>query len=311
MALTLRVLGFLVLLEYAHCRETPTSGVQSVPQGHLEHIYYNCEPHLRRRPMTAKVTRVLLPPPVPDNETYLFHHWLEYGRRYEAHLPHPNGQSLKLLELGVQAGGSVNVWKQYYGSSLTYVGVDVNPGCKRSQKVSDRRYIEIGSQLDPEFLLSVCTKHGPFDIIIDDGAHSAQAIHGSLAALVPDRRCSKEGTWYVIEDTHTMARCAMKNIHGKDCDKFTDIANVAMYAFAGLHRHFMKDPRAKNLANQRVSMRASELPRWTRHVAEMHGYATVHVPPSHATTDRQMSPGGPLLSPRDAATTPCSSCAWA
>jgi hypothetical protein len=31
--------------------------------------------------------------------------------------------------------------------------------------------IEIGDQADPMFLLDVAAKHGPFDVIVDDGGH--------------------------------------------------------------------------------------------------------------------------------------------
>ena len=73
-----------------------------------------------------------------------------------------------MLEVGVQSGGSARLWKQWYGSQLTYVGVDIDARCKRTEKLAERIFVEIGSQLDPAFLRSVCAKHGPFDIVIDD-----------------------------------------------------------------------------------------------------------------------------------------------
>ena len=44
--------------------------------------------------------------------------WLEYAEPYQMHFPKPGGAPLRLLEIGVQSGGSAIAWQQYYGSSL-------------------------------------------------------------------------------------------------------------------------------------------------------------------------------------------------
>ena len=84
------------------------------------------------------------------------------------------------------------------------VGVDVDERCARFARPAEGLHIAIGSQLNASFLLSVCAAHGPFDVIIDDAAHMAAHIRGSLAILFPADACMTNRSVYVVEDMHTM-----------------------------------------------------------------------------------------------------------
>ncbi len=141
--------------------------------------------------------------------------WLQYADAYEKHLPkpifHPENskkerKEIRLLEIGVQSGGSLIGWKRYYGDNSTIVGIDIDPRCARSTMPWENIFVEIGSQLDKYFLWSVCRKYGPFNVIIDDGGHSAKMIITSIRAMFPNETCisSLEGdSIYAIEDLHT------------------------------------------------------------------------------------------------------------
>ena len=113
---------------------------------------------------------------------------MHYADRYEQHLP-PPGRDVKLLEIGVQSGGSARTWKQYYGAHLYYVGVDINPRTVRSRSKDESIYVEIGSQANASLLLDVCRRHGPFDVVIDDGGHTSKLITASLKAIFPRDEC--------------------------------------------------------------------------------------------------------------------------
>jgi hypothetical protein len=110
-----------------------------------------------------------------------------YADTYQRFLPKPqtNGPELRMLEIGIQSGGSARTWKQFYDEQLYYVGIDVNPLSRRTDNHSESIYVEIGSQSDYDFLRSVCVKHGPFDVIIDDGGHTAPLMRASIEALFP------------------------------------------------------------------------------------------------------------------------------
>ena len=173
------------------------------------------------------------------DEAPLLDHWVEYAEHYELHLPKPDGVTpIKMMEIGVQSGGSARVWKQYYGEPLTYVGVDIEPKCKRSESIEENIFVEIGSQLDTAFLSSVCAKHGPFDVVIDDGGHSAWMMQTTLAFMWNHSdACLSENATYVIEDMHAMALCAS----GGYCDTASDITSVIGNAFHGMHAHWYAD----------------------------------------------------------------------
>ena len=64
---------------------------------------------------------------------------LETADAYERHLPKPaSSLQLRMLEMGVQSGGSVRTWRKYYGNGLHYVGVDLNAGCRRSERAEEK-----------------------------------------------------------------------------------------------------------------------------------------------------------------------------
>ena len=88
-----------------------------------------------------------------------------------------------MLEIGVQSGGSTRVWKKYFGPLLKYVGLDINPNCKKYEKVDEGIQIVTGSQTDLDLLKTICEKHGPFDFVVDDGGHGTNHIMASLSVM--------------------------------------------------------------------------------------------------------------------------------
>jgi len=105
-----------------------------------------------------------------------------------------------MLEIGVQNGGSIEIWSMYFGNLLRYTGVDLNPKCLQFNDPSRHIKISIGNQMNETFLEELCTRFGPFDLIVDDGAHTAQTIMTSLLSLW---KCMKHHGVYAIEDLHT------------------------------------------------------------------------------------------------------------
>jgi len=169
------------------------------------------------------------------NEQYLFDHWLGYADHYEAHLPRPTSkkkQPIRMLEIGVQSGGSVRLWKKCYGEQLHFTGLDIDNRCKRMKNKKENIHIVIGSQTNTSFLSQVCEKYGPFDIVIDDGGHTAHMIRTTMAAMLPSEACMREKSVYVVEDTHTMSKC---NDEKSYCGDPTDISSIPCDAFLQQH----------------------------------------------------------------------------
>lgn len=130
-----------------------------------------------------------------DGHAMKWHHYFSVYERYFA--PWRN-RPLRFLEIGVFRGGSLRMWRNYFGPQATIFGIDIDPACAEF----DGRHgqVRIGSQDDPEFLARVVDEMGGVDVILDDGSHHMDHIAASMKALFP--RLS-EGGLYMIEDLHT------------------------------------------------------------------------------------------------------------
>lgn len=51
-----------------------------------------------------------------------------------------------MLEIGVQSGGSIKVWKSFFNNKNEYTGIDINPNCQQFQNLTNKVKIAIGSQ---------------------------------------------------------------------------------------------------------------------------------------------------------------------
>ncbi|HEX8241599.1 MAG TPA: class I SAM-dependent methyltransferase [Allosphingosinicella sp.] len=126
------------------------------------------------------------------------HKWTHYFQHYERHFAPYRGTPVKMLEIGVFRGGSLELWRKYFGPEAVLYGVDIEPGC--ADLVSPPNQVRIGSQDDPAFLRSVVAEMGGLDIVLDDGSHIGRHQTASFAALFPLLR---DGGLYVIEDLHS------------------------------------------------------------------------------------------------------------
>ena len=126
------------------------------------------------------------------------HKWLHYLEIYECHFRMYHNTPVKMLEIGVSQGGSLEIWRKYFGADATIFGIDIRPEC--ASRVTPPNQVRIGSQDDPQFLHSVIDEMGMPDIILDDGSHLGRHQRVSFDTLFP---LLKEGGLYVIEDLHT------------------------------------------------------------------------------------------------------------
>ena len=108
-------------------------------------------------------------------------------------------EHVNFLEIGVQNGGSAQMWKSYFhGSTFKYTGIDIDPRCKQLEK--DGFEVVIGDQGDTDFLEEFVRKNTFYDIILDDGGHTMDQQINSFIALFS--RLNNGGI-YIVEDTHT------------------------------------------------------------------------------------------------------------
>jgi hypothetical protein len=128
----------------------------------------------------------------------LVHKWHHYLPLYERYFGPWRGRSLRFLEIGVSKGGSLAMWRDWFGPDATIYGIDINPACAALD--GQAAQVRIGSQADPAFLEKVVTEMGGVDLVLDDGSHQMEHVRASFEALFP--RLTVGGV-YMIEDLHT------------------------------------------------------------------------------------------------------------
>lgn len=146
--------------------------------------------------------------------------WTHYFPVYEKHFGNLRNKPLKILEIGVLNGGSLEMWREYFDQDAVIVGIDINPNCKQHEQTDKKIHVRIGDQSDENFLQSLLDEFGQFDLVIDDGSHHVQHVKKTFDYLYP--RISPEGI-YFIEDTHA----AYWSSHGGSLSAPDSINNVA------------------------------------------------------------------------------------
>ena len=122
--------------------------------------------------------------------------WDHYIDIYAKRLAGGQQRPLKILEIGVQGGGSLKMWRRYFGDQAKIIGLDIDERCRKL--ATEGFEIVIGSQADEALLDHLIAQYGPFDVVIDDGSHVGSDQITSFKKLIPHTRYL-----YFVEDTHT------------------------------------------------------------------------------------------------------------
>jgi hypothetical protein len=120
-----------------------------------------------------------------------------YFQVYEDLLSGYVGKKITFVEVGVLHGGSLFMWREYFGDQARIIGVDLNPNAKQLEKHGFE--IFIGSQSSNVFWENFYSKIGKVDILIDDGGHDNDQQIITLNKTIPN---IKDGGILLVEDTH-------------------------------------------------------------------------------------------------------------
>jgi hypothetical protein len=123
--------------------------------------------------------------------------WNHYFDIYHKHFSHLRGGDVRVLEIGIYSGGSLGMWKDYFGPRCQVYGVDIEPACKAYE--SDSIKVFIGDQADRNFWKGFKQEVDAVDIVIDDGGHLAEQQIVTFEELLPHIR--PRGV-YLCEDLH-------------------------------------------------------------------------------------------------------------
>ena len=120
-----------------------------------------------------------------------------YFQVYEEIFSKYVGKEITFVEVGVLHGGSLFMWREYFGEKARIIGIDLHPAAKGLEKHGFEIYI--GSQSDINFWKNFFTKIGKIDILLDDGGHGNVQQIVTLSEAI--HNTNDDGT-IVIEDTH-------------------------------------------------------------------------------------------------------------
>lgn len=125
--------------------------------------------------------------------------WSSYLPEYDRLFAPYRDRPVRLLEIGVQNGGSLEIWSRYFANAKKIIGCDVDQACANLRYDDSRISVIIGDANSDEVLASVAREASALDIIIDDGSHRSGDVVKSFSHYFP---LLTNGGLYVIEDLH-------------------------------------------------------------------------------------------------------------
>lgn len=123
--------------------------------------------------------------------------WNHYFDIYHRYFKKFVGKKISMLEIGIYSGGSLDMWRSYFGPGCEVCGIDVQEACKVYEGEGKR--IFIGDQADREFWQRFREQVPSLDIVIDDGGHKPDQQIVTLEEMLPHIR---PGGVYMCEDIH-------------------------------------------------------------------------------------------------------------
>lgn len=127
--------------------------------------------------------------------------WEQYLSVYDRELAKfiAAGKPVQLLEIGVQNGGSLEIWSELLPSGSTIIGLDIDPKCgELTFNASNIRVAIADASSKTELDAALGDLH--FDIILDDGSHRSEHVIATFIACFPRLL---DGGIYIVEDLHT------------------------------------------------------------------------------------------------------------
>ena len=146
--------------------------------------------------------------------------WELYLKEYDRVLAEYQDSPVNVLEIGVQNGGSLEAWSQYFKNAQSIVGVDIDQNCQNLVYSDNRIQVIIGDCCQQEVNEKINEQVATYDLVFDDGSHRSADI--IKAFLLYFNKLSADGL-YIIEDLH----CSYwSNYDGGLFDPYSSIAFI-------------------------------------------------------------------------------------
>ncbi len=102
------------------------------------------------------------------------------------------------VEIGILNGGSLTMWRDYFGKKARIIGIDLNPKVKKFEK--DGFEIFIGDQSKKKFWEDFFRIIGNVDVVLDDGGHTNEQQITTLNECI---KYINDAGMLIVEDTHS------------------------------------------------------------------------------------------------------------
>lgn len=158
--------------------------------------------------------------------------WSIYLGEYDRIFENYRNTSVRLLEIGIQNGGSLEIWSKYFPNAHKLVGCDINPACAHLSYEDPRIAVVVGDVNSSMARAKILSYASTFDVIIDDGSHRSSDIVKSFAMYFPN--LTDRGV-YVAEDMH----CSYwQEFEGGLFDPFSSVTFFKRLADIISHEHW-------------------------------------------------------------------------
>lgn len=185
-----------------------------------------------------------------ESTPYLSLKHSSYFHVYETLFSRYVGQRFTFVEIGVLNGGSLNMWRQFFGPGARIVGIDMNPAALRWEDAGFE--IFIGDQADPGFWARLKAELGAVDVLLDDGGHTNLQQIVTVAHALP---LVRDGGLVVVEDTHT--------------SYFTEFGNPSTHSFMSYAKRLVDH------VNSRTPGLPKHEPDWSGEIASIRFFESI------------------------------------
>lgn len=134
-----------------------------------------------------------------EHNAKISHKYLGYFEIYDRAFASLRNSKVRLLEIGIQNGGSLEIWSKYFPQHSILIGCDIDEKCKKLHYEKNSIKVVVGDILTEQIQRTITAHSSQFDIIIDDGSHASNDIIQAFANFFPKLA---DGGLFVVEDLH-------------------------------------------------------------------------------------------------------------
>ena len=132
--------------------------------------------------------------------------WTIYLDKYDKKLNPYQKHQVKLFEIGILNGGSLEIFSKYFFNAELILGCDIDPKCRELHYDQSNIKTIIGD-VNENKIKDEIIKYSKFDIILDDGSHNSNDVVRTFCNYF--NHLKDEGL-FIIEDLH----CSYWREHG-------------------------------------------------------------------------------------------------